>query len=42
MVKDLHTRHESGNPQAVLDGKLDDFMESYLRYKIGDSVPDTE
>jgi peptide chain release factor 2 len=37
MVKDLRTRHESGNPQAVLDGKLDDFMESYLRYKIGDS-----
>jgi peptide chain release factor 2 len=35
MVKDLRTRHESGNPQAVLDGKLDDFMESYLRYKIG-------
>jgi len=40
MVKDLRTRHESGNTQAVLDGKLDEFMESYLRYKIGET--DTE
>lgn len=38
MVKDLRTRYETGNTQAVLDGDLDAFMESYLRYKIGDSV----
>jgi peptide chain release factor 2 len=31
MVKDHRTEHESGNTQAVLDGKLDEFMESYLR-----------
>ena len=38
MVKDLRTKHETGNTQAVLDGKIDEFMESYLRYKIGDKV----
>jgi len=31
MVKDHRTEHESGNTQAVLDGELDEFMESYLR-----------
>lgn len=38
MVKDLRTRHETGNTSGVLDGDLDGFMESYLRYKIGDNV----
>ncbi|MBI4341025.1 MAG: peptide chain release factor 2 [Candidatus Omnitrophica bacterium] len=33
MVKDLRTDHETGNSQAVLDGKLDSFMESYLKWK---------
>lgn len=37
MVKDLRTGHETGNTQAVLDGRLDPFMEAYLRYKIGDT-----
>lgn len=37
MVKDLRTRHETGNTANVLDGDLDGFMESYLRYKIGDN-----
>lgn len=36
MVKDLRTRYETGNTAGVLDGDLDGFMESYLRYKIGD------
>lgn len=36
MVKDLRTKHETGNTSGVLDGDLDAFMESYLRYKIGD------
>jgi len=31
MVKDHRTEHESGNTQAILDGYLDEFMESYLR-----------
>ncbi len=32
MVKDLRTEHESGNPQAVLDGNdLDEFIEAELR-----------
>lgn len=35
MVKDHRTGHETGNTQAVLDGRLDDFMEAYLRLNIG-------
>lgn len=34
MVKDHRTNHEAGNVNAVLDGRLDDFMETYLRYRI--------
>lgn len=34
MVKDHRTEHESGNTQAVLDGRLDDFMEAYLRSSV--------
>ena len=37
MVKDHRTNYETGNPQAVLDGKLDDFMEAYLKYRVGQS-----
>jgi peptide chain release factor 2 len=33
MVKDLRTRHESGNPKAVLDGDLDEFIRSFLLHK---------
>ena len=33
MVKDLRTEQETGNSQAVLDGKLDPFMEAYLKWK---------
>ena len=33
LVKDLRTDHEVGNVQGVLDGDLDGFMESYLRWK---------
>jgi peptide chain release factor 2 len=32
MVKDLRTRHETSNIQAVMDGALDTFIEEYLRY----------
>jgi peptide chain release factor 2 len=31
MVKDHRTKHESGNVEAVLDGKLLEFMEAMLR-----------
>ncbi len=37
MVKDHRTGHEVGNTQAVLDGRLDDFMEAYLRQQVGHS-----
>ncbi len=33
MVKDLRTEEESGNPDAVLDGDIDRFMEAYLRWQ---------
>ncbi len=35
MVKDHRTNYETGNTAAVLDGRLDDFMEAYLRSTIG-------
>ncbi|MCZ2114427.1 MAG: peptide chain release factor 2 [Anaerolineae bacterium] len=36
MIKDHRTDHEVGNTQAVLDGRLDDFMEAYLRQQVGE------
>lgn len=33
LVKDLRTGYETGNIQAVMDGDLDQFIESFLRYK---------
>jgi peptide chain release factor 2 len=33
MVKDLRTEHETSQVQAVLDGDLDEFIESYLRWR---------
>ncbi|MBI3083812.1 MAG: peptide chain release factor 2 [Candidatus Omnitrophica bacterium] len=33
MVKDERTGHETGKAEAVLDGKLDPFMEAYLKWK---------
>ena len=35
MVKDHRTNYEEGNTQAVLDGKIDDFIETYLRQQMG-------
>lgn len=37
MVKDHRTNYEVGNAQAVLDGRLDDFMEAYLRSQVGEN-----
>lgn len=36
MVKDHRTSIEVGNTSAVLDGRLADFMEGYLRAKVGE------
>jgi peptide chain release factor 2 len=37
MVKDLRTGVETGNPNAVLDGDLDAFIDGYLRSRIGEA-----
>ncbi len=33
LVKDERTRYESGNVDAILDGDLDDFIESWLQWR---------
>ena len=33
MVKDLRTEHEVGNPSAVFDGEIDDFIEAGVRWR---------
>ena len=38
MVKDLRTGQETGNIQAVMDGELDQFIESYLKYKASEKA----
>ena len=35
MVKDHRTDYQSGNPEAVLEGELDDFLIAYLRSGLG-------
>jgi peptide chain release factor 2 len=40
MVKDLRTNIEKGNPQAVLDGDLDDFMAAALAMRVGGTEGD--
>jgi peptide chain release factor 2 len=34
LVKDVRTGHEVGNAQAVLDGEIDPFIESWLRWRL--------
>ena len=34
LVKDHRTNYEVGNIQAVMDGEIDDFIESYLKFNI--------
>lgn len=36
MVKDHRTEYETSDTSAVLDGSLDDFMNAYLRSKVGE------
>lgn len=33
MIKDLRTGYETGNTDAVMDGEIDEFIESYLKWK---------
>lgn len=36
-VKDARSGYKIGNPQSLLDGKLDPFLEAYLRWKLQQS-----
>jgi peptide chain release factor 2 len=38
LVKDNRTNQESTNPQAVLDGEIDEFLEAFLKASIGQDV----
>ncbi len=38
MVKDLRTEHEVGNPAAVFDGDIDDFIEAGVRWRRAQDV----
>jgi peptide chain release factor 2 len=46
MVKDLRTKHETGNPDRVLDGDIDDFIKATLvakaRGTLGEAAPAEE
>ncbi|HVN13703.1 MAG TPA: peptide chain release factor 2 [Kineosporiaceae bacterium] len=35
MVKDLRTEYETGNPAAVFDGEIDEFLEQGIRWRRG-------
>ena len=39
MVKDLRTEYEVGNPQSVLDGDIDDFIEAGIRWRRSGEPP---
>jgi peptide chain release factor 2 len=41
MVKDLRTEEETGNPAAVFDGDLDDFIEAGIRWRKQRELEDT-
>jgi peptide chain release factor 2 len=36
-VKDLRTKYETSDPDSVLDGELDKFVEAYLEYSLSQS-----
>lgn len=42
MVKDHRTSYEVGNAEAVLDGRLDDFIEAYLSQTVGQKELEVE
>ena len=35
MVKDHRTDYQSGNPEAILEGEIDNFINAYLRSGLG-------
>jgi peptide chain release factor 2 len=39
MVKDLRTQYESNQPQAVLDGDIDAFIEAGIRWRLTQDAP---
>jgi peptide chain release factor 2 len=39
-VKDLRTEQETGNPSAVFDGELDEFIEAGIRWRKRNQVSD--
>ncbi|WP_136609660.1 peptide chain release factor 2 [Sinomonas albida] len=42
MVKDLRTEHEVGNPAAVLDGDIDDFIDAGIRWRASQRQSNTD
>ncbi|MDO4239117.1 peptide chain release factor 2 [Micrococcus sp.] len=42
MVKDLRTGHEEGNPSAVFDGAIDDFIDAGIRWRAEQSKAHAE
>jgi peptide chain release factor 2 len=36
MVKDLRTNYETGNPSAVFDGEIDEFIEAGIRWTVAE------
>jgi peptide chain release factor 2 len=38
IVKDERTDHETSDTAGVLDGELDEFMESYLKWQVGETA----
>lgn len=42
IVKDLRTGQESGNPQSVFDGEIDDFLEAGIRWRVGAERADAD
>ena len=38
MVKDLRTNHEVGDPGKVLDGDIDGFLESAIRWRMSENA----
>ena len=41
LVTDLRTRHKEGNADGVLDGDLQPFIDSYLRWRLGNELKES-
>jgi peptide chain release factor 2 len=42
LVKDHRTGHETGNVQAILDGEIDEFIDSYLHHRAKNKVKEAQ